>query len=229
MILFMKPHPSYYRNSRSEILNFLPKASLYSRVLEVGCGEGTFSSQFLPSCEVWGIEINPEAADKASAVLSKVFCGSFFSVVDRIPDNYFDLIIANDVIEHLENHDEFFRIIAKKLVQNGWIVGSVPNVRYWSSLVMILIDKDWKYQKTGIHDSTHLRFFTYKSLRRSITMNGFVVERLSASNRMRFHSWGIKSLGRYIFAHCAVLLTLGYFRDVLIHQYGFRASKNHGV
>ena len=48
---------SYYTSPRSDMLKYLPKDA--KRILEVGCGEGTFLSQIKEevSAEIWAVEI----------------------------------------------------------------------------------------------------------------------------------------------------------------------------
>ena len=91
--------PGYYVSERSEMRGFLPQA--YSRVLEVGCGEGAFVAQLDKSAEVWGIEPVAAAARVASASRHRVLVGIYDDVCSELPDQYFDLVICNDVIEHI--------------------------------------------------------------------------------------------------------------------------------
>ena len=50
--------------------------------------------------------------------------------------------------------------------KNGIVVASIPNIRHYRILIMLLKNKDFKYEKIGIMDETHLRlrFFTKKSM-----------------------------------------------------------------
>jgi len=53
----------YYKNNRKEMLLLLPKQ--YSRVLEIGCGEGNFRENLKLGYEFWGVEPNELSAIKA--------------------------------------------------------------------------------------------------------------------------------------------------------------------
>jgi SAM-dependent methyltransferase len=214
---------TYFSNQRREILPYLP--AKFERVLEIGCGDGTFLRQLPQTCERWGVEINQQAAEAAKKSFEKILCGPFNEMADKLPDGYFDLIIANDVIEHMDDFHGLFNNIYKKLRPEGRLVGSVPNVRYWSVMLSYVFGKDWKYDCAGILDATHLRFFTCKSFVRTLGGHGFDVETISPCNRLKFSAHGIKPLFRFLFSHAAVILTLGYFRDVVAFQYGFRAKK----
>ena len=50
----------YYRNTRPEIIPFLPE--IRSRALEIGCGEGFFLGSISGTTETWAVEANPEVA-----------------------------------------------------------------------------------------------------------------------------------------------------------------------
>jgi 2-polyprenyl-3-methyl-5-hydroxy-6-metoxy-1,4-benzoquinol methylase len=67
--------------------------------------------------------------DAASKHMYTVLTGSFAEMHSLLPDKYFDVVICNNVIEHMENEEEFFYII-KKMRDEGYLVASIPNVRH---------------------------------------------------------------------------------------------------
>ena len=209
----MNDNSTYFRNSRAELLAFLPKK--YSRVLEIGCGEGHFRGNLKPGNEYWGVELIDSAAAVASTRLDRVLTGSFLDVCDQIPNGYFDLVICNDVIEHMPDHDQFLQIIKTKMREDGCLMGSLPNVRYLPNLLSLLMQKDWRYADAGILDRTHLRFFTERSIVRTFRENGYVIEGLSGIT----HAYRTGSiLKRCLYG--LVLLIVG--RDAGFLQFGFR-------
>lgn len=103
-------------------------------------------------------------AMNASNKLDKVLIGTYLEMYDKIPDDYFDLVICNDVIEHMIDTDIFFQTIKKKLKKDAYLIASIPNVRYMLNLFELLVQKDWEYKDAGIFDNTQRRFFTKKVL-----------------------------------------------------------------
>ncbi|MGV6827595.1 MAG: class I SAM-dependent methyltransferase [bacterium] len=176
----MNPTSKYYRRQRLDVVQLIP--SSYSRVLEIGCSEGHFRDNLNQPHEYWGVEPNSDAAQQAATRLDKVFTGDYDSVEDQIPAAHFDLIVCNDVLEHVADHDAMLQSILSKLQPQGYLLLSVPNARYFPHLKELLIDKDWRYRSEGILDYTHLRFFTRKSLIRTLTDNGFKIERFEGIN-----------------------------------------------
>ncbi len=220
--------PLYYRANRGVMARFLPDE--YRRVLEVGCGAGGFYDHLEQPCEVWGVEPNPEAAKLAALKMHRVFVGRYDQVASKLPDKYFDMIVCNDVIEHMDDHDAFLEAIKRKIRPDGWIVGSIPNVRHITALFKLLITKDWKYSDSGIFDRTHLRFFTQKSLRRTLREHGYSIEKFGGvgsiirngiSKRINKPS-STRNFGYRLISLAVVLLTLGYYWDTQFPQYAFR-------
>lgn len=208
------PGGGYYANPRHEMVQFLP--GKYSRVLEVGCGEGAFAALLTLPCEVWGVECEPAAAARAATRMHKVLVGPFDAVEAGIPNRYFDLVVCNDVIEHLQDPEAFLRSIRQRLVSGGHVIASIPNMRHWEVLWQLLVRKDWKYVQEGTLDRTHLKFFTEKSVRRLFEESGFVIERESGINDV-FHPVRraiLKTVG---------LLTLGNLSDIGYRQFGILA------
>lgn len=167
----------YYGHARNEMLQFIPAGC--HTILEIGCGEGLFGNNLkqLTNAEIWGVEINAEAADKAKAKLDRVLKGDFNNCYIDLPGEYFDCIVFNDVLEHFTYPDIILKECKKLLRPEGAIVASIPNVRYIGNLKELIIKKDWKYKKEGgILDYTHFRFFTQKSILRMFKEAGYKIE-----------------------------------------------------
>ncbi|PKP16209.1 MAG: class I SAM-dependent methyltransferase [Bacteroidetes bacterium HGW-Bacteroidetes-23] len=181
-----KNKPSgYYDNIRFEMLKYLSKDS--KKVLDVGCGNGCFAEVIKKqnNAEVWGIELMEEEADKARLVLDKAFGGPCEDHIDNLPDNYFDTIYFNDVLEHLTDPYTVLKKIKEKLSPNGVVISSIPNVRYHNTFMKVLIKKDWKYEDYGVMDFTHMRFFTEKSIIRMYEEAGYKIKLSEGINKSR--------------------------------------------
>jgi 2-polyprenyl-3-methyl-5-hydroxy-6-metoxy-1,4-benzoquinol methylase len=207
---------SYFSYDREEMARFVP--SNCQRALEVGCAEGGFRRHFPAQCEYWGVEQSVDAADRASEVLDKVLASSFEDAAHQLPDAYFDVIICNDVIEHVADGSAFVSVLKTKLNADGVLIGSIPNVRFQKNLAELLLKKDWEYKDEGILDRTHLRFFTEKSLRRFLEECGLVIQDLRGINSFLKRKPTPRSLLRRFF-----VFLLG--KDTQYRQFGFRAAK----
>ena len=184
----------YFNGIREDIVFLIPKDAKI--ILEIGCGNGEFAKHFPTNCEYWGVEPNILASEIAQKNLNTVLNGKLEDIFYLIPDRYFDLIVCNDVIEHMENHEWFFNKIKQKLKNNKSIlIGSVPNVRHIINLYNLIIRKEWTYTESGILDRTHLRFFTEKSLKQTIILNNFEIIELKKINKFKLNK---KSMYYYL-------------------------------
>ena len=204
----------YSQSMRTEMFDFLP--SEYSKVLEVGCNVGNFSQLLSKPYEFWGVEPLKEAAEIAKTKMDKVLVGFYDNVANEIPNNYFDLIIATDVIEHMEKPWEFLQSIKKKMTVNASIILSIPNVRYYGNLKELLYEKDWEYKDDGILDITHARFFTKKSIVRLLNENGFKIEKMEGINPVKVRK-------RNLPLYWLIKFIMG--SDIEFLQFGIKAQK----
>ena len=152
-------NPAYYSYSRPEIQALIPSSA--KKILDIGCGTGELGKALKErqDCEVTGVEIVPEVADKARENLDKVIVGDIEEIIDDLPENYYDVVIFADVLEHLKNPWKILSQIKTRINAQSIVIISIPNVRHWS-VIKDLLEGRWDYQEAGILDKTHLRFFT---------------------------------------------------------------------
>jgi len=180
----------YYSNPRIEIFELLKTTypeinDTNLRILEIGCGAGVFRKHF-NNVEYWGIEPNSDQAEKARKIGVNVIGGTFEEVSNIIPDNYFNIVVLNDVLEHMHDHDLFLRQIVHKGKKEFTIIGSVPNVRFITVLIKYVFLGDWAYKEMGVLDRTHLRFFTKKSLKATLIKSSYELIELKGINKIPF-------------------------------------------
>jgi 2-polyprenyl-3-methyl-5-hydroxy-6-metoxy-1,4-benzoquinol methylase len=205
----------YYSGIRNDMVPLLP--SDYDKVLEIGCGDGGFRKCLKQANEYWGIDPDLDSTNIAKTVLDNVLVGTYEQVCPLLPDYYFDLVICCDVIEHMEHPDLFLQSISKKLKRTkSFLITSIPNVRYLTNLIELLIWKDWRYRNSGILDYTHLRFFTKKSAIRLLNNNGFKIEEVKGLNPIGYKHGFPFNLLQFIIRS-----------DIKYLQFGFRVIPKH--
>ena len=211
----------YFGHDRREMLPYVPMRR--ARALEIGCGYGRFIGSLPGVTESWGIEPSG-AAEIAKERLTRVLRGTFDDVEERLPEGYFDLIICNDVVEHMPDVSSFFSRITKYLAADGVIIGSIPNVRFYNNMFEYLFERDWRYRDEGILDRTHLAFFTEKSLRRILEEHGLEILCLEGINTDVRFSQSLRTRMYLVAAYVLVVMTFGYFSDIRHLQFAFQAT-----
>ena len=87
------------------------------------------------------------------------------------------MVVALDVVEHLERPERGLREIHSALASGGVLWASTGNVAF--ILVRLMLFAGWfNYGKRGILDLTHTRLFTLRSFRRTLEGEGFRVRRV---------------------------------------------------
>ena len=89
----------------------------------------------------------------------------------------FDIVLAADVLEHLVNPGALMRQVHNVLAPEGTAIFCVPNIAHWYPRFRSTFGM-FDYDQRGILDSTHLRFFTRRSIQKLIERQGFTVRRL---------------------------------------------------
>ncbi len=214
-----KEDRSYYRGDRCDVFALVPQG--VRRVLEIGCGAGRFRENFPPCVEYWGVEPVVEAAREAVG-LTQVLVGTLDEVAPSLPDGYFDLVVCNDVIEHIVDTRQTMATIRAKMTDEGRLVGSLPNVRSVWVLLELFFLRDWRYRESGVLDNTHVRFFTFRSARRILVENGFEIEVFRG--RALGDIWWAKAL---LVLVSPILCCLGW--DICRTQMLFRVRKGRRV
>jgi 2-polyprenyl-3-methyl-5-hydroxy-6-metoxy-1,4-benzoquinol methylase len=153
----LDPHP--YDNDRVDMLPLVPTGVRCA--LDVGCSTGGFVRLLKGAGveTVWGIEPDPTAATRAGDVADHVVTGHF---PDDLPPTApcFDLVVFNDVLEHMVDPWACLARTRELLRAGGTVIASVPNIRSLEVLYQLVVRGRFDYQQTGVLDATHLRFFT---------------------------------------------------------------------
>lgn len=177
---------SYFSKQRQEMLPFIPKG--VEKLLDVGCGSGLFSANLktLRNIRVTGIEPQQSAFQQASALLDRVLPLDVDAALDVLTGEYFDCIVFNDVLEHVIDPWAILSKVRDLLSPDGCVVASIPNIRHMPTFKDFVINGNWTYQKEGVMDRTHLRFFTKKSIASLFSSTGYNLVTLEGINGLNF-------------------------------------------
>lgn len=174
----MVEQQSYYGRLRQEMRPFVPRTARV--LLDVGCGDGSFAAGLRAerqaegrTLEIWGLELDGQAAALAAERLDRVITGPAEASVAELPDGRFDCVVLNDILEHLAWPEKLLHALHRVLAPGACLVASLPNVRHFHNVWDLVVRGDWGYQDEGIRDRTHLRFFTRSSMRSLFERSGY--------------------------------------------------------
>jgi ubiquinone/menaquinone biosynthesis C-methylase UbiE len=133
-------------------------------ILDIGCGDGGRTIRIakyynVSMNNVHGLDYN----DDLIITCKKVFNASSIDLeTDHIPykDNTFDLVICNQVLEHLKNYKKTISEAIRVTKNQGYIVFGIPNLAHLINRIYLLFG----FQPLCIHlDSSHVRSFTHRN------------------------------------------------------------------
>ena len=164
----------YYALPRVDMLDALPRP--LGRVLDVGCGEGASAALLRPGGATFisGIEILPEPAQRARAVLDEVCAGDALECASRV-SGPFDTILCYDVLEHIYDPLPVLRALGDLAAPGGRLHVSVPNASHVSLLYDLIVRGTFGYAAFGHRDVTHVRWFTRRDILALIGESGWTV------------------------------------------------------
>jgi 2-polyprenyl-3-methyl-5-hydroxy-6-metoxy-1,4-benzoquinol methylase len=201
--MYAEKPQNYFSGIRNDIIELIQCNNC--NILEIGCGEGNTlvelkkqgKAKFIVGIDI--VDLNQ------SSKLDKFILADIENDNIDLPEEYFDIIICADVLEHLKDPWSVLRKIRKFLKPNGILLASIPNVREIKTLISIVIKGDFKYVDAGILDKTHLRFFCKKNIIEFFESTGYKIEKITfkLSPKRKF----------------LLKLSLGLFEEFLVVQY----------
>ena len=124
--------------NRRNIVDLVRKAGTGGSVLlDLGCDDGIWTMKLAAAIgaeEVHGVEIVEQQAQKAREIGVRVTSSDLNRPLDDLPSAYFDVIHANQVIEHVSSVDLFVSEVFRLLKPGGAAVISTENGSSWHNV-----------------------------------------------------------------------------------------------
>lgn len=174
----------YQDSVRQDILRMVPQDGKV--IGSIGCGRAATEAVLVEKGrQVHGVDIAGQAADVARSRLTD------FRLIDPSEHMPFapaslDGLILADVLEHIPMAAARLRSYADMLRPGGWLVVSVPNMRYLEVLGTLVIKGEWYEHPLGIFDETHVQVMTHRRLKRWADNASLRLDRWSRAYDYRF-------------------------------------------
>jgi SAM-dependent methyltransferase len=205
-----------YTGGRPDVAALVPGSA--RRILDVGCSNGRVGHdlKLALGAEVWGIEYDPDFAAVAEEVLDRVICADAAVAAGELRGEQFDCIVCADVLEHMPNPEVALERLARLVGPGGHVVVSLPNVRFYDTLVQLGFRGTWPRRDRGVHDRTHLQWYTDSDARAAFADAGLRVVHQTANYRLKDGPGRINKI--------APLFARGPLRPFLAYQYLYRLA-----
>lgn len=105
------------------------------RVLDFGCGAGeTVREGLRQGLDIWGADVFFDASPEYLQAVQDLLGDKVFRIEDDrlpFPDNHFDVVVSNQVFEHVPHLDRAFAEIARVLKPGGKLLALFPTLEVW--------------------------------------------------------------------------------------------------
>lgn len=143
-----------------------------NKILDAGCGSGLMLNAIKEFGQVYGMDYSEDAIKFSKLVFDGEVKQGYMPENVPYDKNYFNAIIALDVIEHIEDDRSALKDLNEHLTHNGICVITVPAyMSLWSN-----------------HDVVHQhkRRYTLSELKEKLSSAGFKIEKISYYNSALF-------------------------------------------
>ena len=143
------------------------------RILDIGCGEGHITGiikQTLPETEVSALDYSISAVEYAT----EHFPDCDFIVGDAYnapyTENYFDIVVCNNLWEHVPGTLDLLNSITKVLKPNGFVIISTPSRYRLGNLARVLVGK-----KAQLISKHHVTEYSVGQVKEQLKFGGYEV------------------------------------------------------
>lgn len=133
----LKPFGSYKLIRIIKIIGYLNKIRKTKRRLEIvdlGCGDGRSVAIWNTIGTASGFDLSPNAIQKAKVLFPYLPFFSGDALHSEFSNGRFDVVISQEVIEHIELQDSYLEECARILNIGGFLVLTTPNKYYFDRI-----------------------------------------------------------------------------------------------
>lgn len=168
-----------------------------AKFLDLGCGDGLFTKKvasYISTKTIIAVDILPIGPISQIGQIVKSNLNKKFP----FPSNSFDVIISNQVIEHIENTDNFVSEIKRVLKPNGYAIISTENLSSWHNIFALVlgwqpfsIDHSHPFSHITVPivpKHGHVKAFSYFGLIKLFQQYGFNIASVKSAGYFKIQS-----------------------------------------
>ena len=139
------------------------------KLLEIGANDGFLLNEIkshFPTSDVVGLDASPFQVSQATQNFPdlKMLQCIFGVSSDTLPEGHFDIVIANNVLNHSNQLSSFLSRVSEVLISEGYFIFEVPSVD------MMFLNNKWDQI---YHE--HVSYFSINSLMHILPLAGFII------------------------------------------------------
>ena len=163
----------YYGGLNEKLYAALPSAA---RILELGCAAGRLGERYKqlhPEVYWVGVDLNDQALRLAATRLDATHRLDVDAGDLSVVGADFDCVVFGNLLEHLKCPETLLNALQKVTTPEATLVCCIPNMGHISVIERFLMG-DISYEREGLLDATHLRFFSHRSLFKMLLDTGWL-------------------------------------------------------
>ncbi len=173
---YYKEHYEEDKQTFRKRVNIIKKYKSKGKLLDIGCSIGTFLEVTKEEgYDCYGVDVNKQAISEARKKGLNVKVANIEN--ERI-NSKFDIIVMNDLIEHVTDPVKTMQIANKLLKKNGIIFLVTPN---GGSFMAKLTGRFWLHYKP----KEHLSYFDFRTIKILLNKGEFNVLKVATIGRVR--------------------------------------------
>jgi glycosyltransferase involved in cell wall biosynthesis len=147
------------------------------RILDLGCADGSIAAELRRAGHhVVGVDI--AASDEVKDRVDEFVQADLDQGLPPEIEGRFGAVLAADVLEHVRRPERLLAELHGLLEPGGSLWASIPNFGHWYPRLRVAAGR-FDYDRRGILDHTHVRFFTRPSFERLLADTGWSIARRS--------------------------------------------------
>ena len=141
------------------------------RILDLGCSDGSLAAKLREAGHhVTGVDL--VALEGVKDRVDRFVQADLEQGIPLELEGPFDAVLAADVLEHVRHPEQILDQIRPLLSPGGSVIASIPNFGHWYPRARVALGR-FDYDRRGILDRDHVRFFTRRSFEQLVASNGY--------------------------------------------------------
>jgi len=187
---------SFLANERGAFLK--SKIGKDKKILDIGCRDGVITQTYSEGNTVLGLDIDGEALARAKKNIGIQTEKKDLNGEWKIHPESYDVVVANEVLEHLYYPDIVLKKITSVLKKDGFLIGSIPHAFSLQTRIRFLLGTK---KGTPLADPTHITQFSYPELKKLLEDHFHTVEVVPIKNHRRLLTKILATFFPFLMSH----------------------------